>query len=55
MKNNHQTIITAQPVYGRKGRIVSATIKVQSNMMEPNTKYLVTIQKVEDEISGTEK
>lgn len=42
----HETIVTAQPVYNQKGKVVSATIKVQSNIMEPNTKYIITIKKV---------
>ena len=43
----HKTIVTAQPVYNQKGKVVSATIKVQSNVMEPNSKYIITIKKAE--------
>jgi hypothetical protein len=38
-----QTIVTAQPVVNKKGFNVSASIKVQSNVMEPGVKYEITI------------
>ena len=42
----YKTIITAQPVVNRKGKNVSAWIKVQSNVMEPGVKYEITIKSI---------
>lgn len=37
--------IKSQPVYNKKAKVVSSTIKVQSNLMEPNVVYIVQIIK----------
>jgi hypothetical protein len=42
----YKTVITAQPVVNKKGFNVSASIKVQSNVMEPGVKYEITIKPI---------
>jgi hypothetical protein len=37
--------IKSQPVYNRKAKVVSSTIKIQSKLMEPNTVYIVKLIK----------